>query len=372
MGLERWLDRAKVHVAMILAGAGYGGYFVLTKASLSGGVDPFVFSTYRDGIGCIVLFLYAFYFERQQWRKMSLEVAGLIVAMAIVGVYLQQALFLFGLQYTNVVFASLVMNCIPVWAFLIAAIFGIEEVAFNRRDGQAKVLGILLCVSGATILTLYKGPAIFGDPTPVSPLPGTTVSLGDFLSVLQGWEIDQWRLGALCLVADSFFCGAFVNLQVPALKRFPAAFTLMSAAALIGGIMFATTAFFRVKLEPSEWILSPGPDLIAVIYAGIVASGSCLFLQCWSNQKSGPVFVAAYSPMQPIFSTFFGVLFLGDPLFLGSVLGATSILSGLFLVIWGIQENLRLKTLLLQIPTHGTYSVDAMKPTSVLVEPLLS
>ena len=61
---EGWLDKAKVHVAMILGGAGYGGYNVLTKISLSGGVDPFVFSTYRDGIGCIALFLYAVYFER--------------------------------------------------------------------------------------------------------------------------------------------------------------------------------------------------------------------------------------------------------------------------------------------------------------------
>jgi hypothetical protein len=98
--------------------------------------------------------------------------------------------------------------------YVMLLMFRIEEVAFFRKDGQAKVLGILFCVSGATILTLYKGPAVVGDPTPMSPLPGTAVSLGAFLSVLQGWEIDQWRLGALCLVANSFFCGAFVNLQV--------------------------------------------------------------------------------------------------------------------------------------------------------------
>lgn len=64
MGSEGWLDTARVHVAMILAGAGYGGYYVLTKASLSGGVDPFVFSTYRDAIGCVALSLYALYYER--------------------------------------------------------------------------------------------------------------------------------------------------------------------------------------------------------------------------------------------------------------------------------------------------------------------
>lgn len=59
-----WLDTAKVHGAMLLVGAGYGGYFVLAKVSLSAGVDPFVFSTYRDGIGCISLVLSAAYHER--------------------------------------------------------------------------------------------------------------------------------------------------------------------------------------------------------------------------------------------------------------------------------------------------------------------
>lgn len=61
---EGWLDRAKVHGAMILCGAGYGGYFVFSKACLTGGVDPFVFSMYRDCIGCITLFVYASVFER--------------------------------------------------------------------------------------------------------------------------------------------------------------------------------------------------------------------------------------------------------------------------------------------------------------------
>ena len=51
----------------------------------------------------------------------------------------------------------------------------------------------------------------------------------------------------------------------------------------------------------------------------------------------------------------------------GSVLGATLIISGLFLVIWGIRENLRWKTLPLRIPTLGNHSIDAVKPTSLLV-----
>ena len=65
MGSEgSWLHKAKLHAAMVLASAGYGGYNVLTKASLTAGVDPLAISTYRDALGCVFLFLYAFSFER--------------------------------------------------------------------------------------------------------------------------------------------------------------------------------------------------------------------------------------------------------------------------------------------------------------------
>jgi len=57
-------SRAKVHMAMMMVGMGYGGYAVLSKASFTTGFSPFVFSVYRDGIACCVLFLTAAVLER--------------------------------------------------------------------------------------------------------------------------------------------------------------------------------------------------------------------------------------------------------------------------------------------------------------------
>ena len=57
-------SRAKVHMAMTMVGMGYGGYSVLTKACFTSGISPFVFSVYRDGIACCVLFLTAAVLER--------------------------------------------------------------------------------------------------------------------------------------------------------------------------------------------------------------------------------------------------------------------------------------------------------------------
>ena len=88
-----------------------------------------------------------------------------------------------------------------------------EQILARRRDGQAKMLGIVFCVVGAFVLTLYQGPVVYEYSTPKSPLPD--VSRGSLLSNLRGWEIDEWKLGALCLIGCCSCIGLFVNIQVP-------------------------------------------------------------------------------------------------------------------------------------------------------------
>jgi len=309
-------QRVKLHSALVVIHAAYGAYFVIAKACLSGGVDPLIFAVYRDAIGCAVLFFYAAIFERHHWQKMSLRIAGLILLMAFVGVYLLQGLFLIGLQYTDVIFASIMMNTIPIWTFLIAVMMRIEMIHYKRRDGQAKILGIVVCVIGATLITVYKGPAVFGDsnPSPISGLQKQPIS--GFSAAIQNWGLDEWHFGALCLLFSCFSASAFVNLQFVALSKFPAPFTLMSGSTFGGAIMFIASALLTFK-DSSPWFLPPGPDLIAVLYAGIIASGMTLFLQCYATQHGGPVLVGAYAPLQPVFTTVFSFIFLGETLFFG-------------------------------------------------------
>lgn len=59
-------ERVKLHSALVVIHAAFGGYFVIAKACLTGGVDPLVFAVYRDAIGCSVLLLYATLFERSE------------------------------------------------------------------------------------------------------------------------------------------------------------------------------------------------------------------------------------------------------------------------------------------------------------------
>ena len=93
--------------------------------------------------------------------------------------------------------------------------FRIESIYYKRRDGQAKILGIVVCVVGATLITVYKGPAVFGDSNP-SPISGLQQQqpISGFSAAIQNWGIDEWHFGALCLLFSCFSAGAFVNLQV--------------------------------------------------------------------------------------------------------------------------------------------------------------
>jgi len=41
-----------------------------------------------------------------------------------------------------------------------------EEVSLSRRSSQAKIIGTVLSISGASVITLYKGPPVNFTPKP--------------------------------------------------------------------------------------------------------------------------------------------------------------------------------------------------------------
>lgn len=158
-------------------------------------------------------------------------------------------MFLIGLGYTNPTYAAAIQPAIPVFTFIFAAIMGsvhlpsvyslyvlkcsfhfnglfkccscsTETVNLLRIDGQLKVGGTLVCVFGAILMVIFRGPAVFGykesDFTLQSEISarGQPEPAGWIFNIIYSFGLDTWHIGVLCLIGNCMCMAAYLAIQV--------------------------------------------------------------------------------------------------------------------------------------------------------------
>ncbi|KAL0862396.1 hypothetical protein Bca101_041514 [Brassica carinata] len=352
MALKTW----KPFLTVVSLQFGYAGLSIIAKFALDRGMSPHVLAAYRHIVATIFIAPFAFFLDsirickyvcidsclRIQKNTAEDDTAHLLqdIVARIIGSIefalcvdrptIDQNLYYTGMKYTSATFTAAMTNVLPAFAFLMAWIFRLEKVNIRKIHSQAKILGTVVTVGGAMLMTVVKGPLI--------PLPWTHPSDDHQASSNLGVKPDLTK-GAL-LIATGCICWAgFVNLQAITLKSYPVELSLTAFICLMGSIESTIVALFIERGNPAAWSIQLDSKLLAAVYGGIICSGVGYYVQGVIMKTRGPVFVTAFNPLSMVIVAILGSIILAEVMYLGRILGAIVIVLGLYSVLWGKSKD---------------------------------
>ncbi|XP_024527984.1 WAT1-related protein At3g53210 [Selaginella moellendorffii] len=337
----------RLHFALIAVQAAFSGFEILSRLALDRGAGKFSFSFYRNCVAFVVLAIASLLLERKKLVPLTLAAGLKVFMLGLIGVTINQLLYLTGLSYTSAVFASALRNCIPVFTFLLALVSRKEKLNLRTRHGQAKLLGCSLGVCGSVLLSVYRGPVLIRSSLSLFHVDGSQhfraidVTKKQYIQFLKFIRVEMasWTLGAVCLIGSCLSFSSFLILQVSVLAKNPAPITFASFCCLSSLVQFPLLALVFEPEHWSSWKRISSSEALSIGYAGAIASGFVSAVQSWGVHRGGPVVVAAYQPLETVITAFLGLIFLRESLHLGSLIGALVVVTGLYLLIWGQEKE---------------------------------
>lgn len=213
---------------------------------------------------------------------------------SILGVVLNQSLFLVGLSLTTVPVAAVLVTTIPVFTL------GIAMLAKQEQATAARVGGIALAAAGA--LLVVGGESLTGT----------------------------WRsfAGALLIVCNCLSFSIYLVIS----KRH---MTRLSARGVVARMFtFGTLAMLPLAAWPlwnQQWTEISTRAWIALLLVILGPTVAAYLLQAWLLRHADSSVVASQTYIQPVLATLLGVVFLREPLHATVVVAAAMIFAGVWL-----------------------------------------
>ncbi|KAJ4982170.1 hypothetical protein NE237_033007 [Protea cynaroides] len=313
---------AGVFTVMLMAECASIGLTTLSKASMSRGMNNFIFIMYSYAFATIILFPFAFFFHGETLRSITFSLICKMFLLGLIG-YLVQIFAYTGINYSSPTLGAAMSNLTPPFTFILAVLFRMEKLDWKSPSTQAKSIGTMVSVSGAFIVSLYKGPPIMMYP-----------SSSNSSNRLHVFLLSNWVIGGLFFAADCLLSAMWYIFQAAIVKEYPEELTLTFLYSFFGTIHSAIGSLIAER-DQSAWRLKPDLVLITIAYSAILGFGFCIGATTWALHQKGPLYVAMFRPLGIVIAVVMGILFLGDTVYWGSVVGSIIITVGFYAVIWG-------------------------------------
>lgn len=283
---------ATPHLALILVQVMFGTWPILGKIVLRS-----ISSTALVGVrivGATIVFALLHRKAREIFSLPKRTIGSLIVC-SLLGVVINQLLFVKGLSYTTVINATLITTTIPVFTLAISIILGFDRATWRH------VVGIALAAAGVTYL--------------VDPFQATLSA--------------QTTVGNILIVINSLSYGAYIPLSRDLVKRYGPLNVTTWLFLIATVITFPVTLYSWSAVEVNQVPLNAW---LALVYIILVPTVGAYFLSSWALTRVTPGIVATYIYLQPLMAFGLAPLVLGERLNSRTIVACVLIFAGVAVV----------------------------------------
>lgn len=287
---------AKYELALLLVVLIWGINFPLVKYALDY-VAPLTFNAFRFSISVAFLalllvrekMLTGVHLAKRRFRWLSLLGLGLL------GHFAYQVFFILGLDLTTAGICAFLISTSPIWTATVATIMGSDRLTSRAW------LGLAIAFAGASTLVVGRTGFDLTDAT----LLGNAVS---FLAAI------AW--------------GCFTAMSRPHLDDHSAIglafWTMLAALPFLWVVAIAEPDAFAGMENPIVWLV--------LAYSGVLSTGVAYILWNVGIRYVGAAHTAVFANLVPVVAFVIGVVWLGESGTIFELVGAGSILVGLYLM----------------------------------------
>lgn len=281
-------SRTSIHAALFFVALLFSVNYIVSKVTMRG-MTPMTFAWLRV-VGSTILL------QATVRNRVPLERGDLarIALFAILGVVINQTLFLGGLSRTSAHLAAILITTIPVFT-LAAAI-----VSRAERATAAKVGGIALAAAGALLIVGIEGIA------------GTKSSL----------------TGTVMLLVNCLSYSLYLVLSKPVVTRLSAT-TVVTHMFTMGAVLMLPLALPALIREPWQTIPASGWAGLAFVIVGPTVGA--YLLNAWALARADSSLVAGYTYLQPLIASILATVFLQEAIGWNAVVAGLLIFTGIYL-----------------------------------------